>query len=111
MNYDLSDNETGVQTSKIEDSSDDTEGTFVDLVRTTAEQKKCIVCNRKRSSKTNNKFKRLSDKTIVDAYIKTSILIPFGCRICPHHLDVYGFLKKQCLGKPLQAIYFYLRRL
>ena len=66
---------------------------------------------RKRSSKTNNKFKRLSDKAIVDAYIKTSILITFGCRICPHHLDVYGFLKKQCLGKPLQAIYFYLRRL
>ena len=72
-------------------------GTFVDLVRTNASQKKCIVCNRKRCKK-NNKLKRISDKSVVDAYIKTSILIPFGCRACKYHLDAYGILKQDSLG-------------
>ena len=51
LNYDLSDNETGVQPSKIEDSSDDTEGTFVDLVRTTAEQKNSLCVTEKDQAK------------------------------------------------------------
>jgi hypothetical protein len=61
-------------------------------------QKKCVVCSKKRGKK-NNKLNRISDKSITDAYIQTSVLIPFGSRVCKIHLDEYGFLKKSCLGK------------
>ena len=86
-----------MEASEIEE-SEISIGTFVDLMGTNASQKKCIVCNRKRSKKNNNKLKRISDKSVVDAYIKTSILIPFGCRACKYHLDAYGILKQDSLG-------------
>jgi hypothetical protein len=66
-----------------------------------------VICNKKRGKK-NNKLHRISDKSINDAYIKTSILIPFGCRVCKIHLDEYGFLKKFCLGKRMVFSFFIL---
>lgn len=74
------------------------EATFVNIVRTNANQKKCVICNRTRYKKGNNKLTRITDKTVVDAYIKTSILIPFGCRSCGHHLEKNGFLNEESLG-------------
>lgn len=72
---------------------------FIDIVRTRATQNKCILCKRKRSTKSGKKFKRISDQSVIDAYIKTSILIPFGSRGCTHHFDSFGFLNKNSLGK------------
>ena len=72
---------------------------FVDIVRTNSSQKKCVVCNRKRLKNCGKKFERVSDQAIVDAYLKTSLLIPFDCRACKHHLDSFGFLKQNSLGK------------
>ena len=71
---------------------------YIDLARTNYTEKKCVVCSKKRGKK-NNKLNRISDKSITDAYIQTSVLIPFGSRVCKIHLDEYGFLKKSCLGK------------
>ena len=70
---------------------------FVDLVRTNYNNKKRTFCGKKRTTK-NNKLHRISDKIITDAYIKTSILIPFGSRSCKNNFDEYGNLDKSCLG-------------
>ena len=86
---------------------------YIDLARANYTEKKCVVCNKKRGKK-NNKLHRISDKSITDAYIKTSVLIPFGCRVCKIHLDEYGFLKKSCLGKRmvfLLLLYYILFKL
>ena len=45
---------------------------YIDLARTNYTEKKCVVCNKKRGKK-NNKLNRISDKSITDAYIKTSV--------------------------------------
>jgi hypothetical protein len=50
---------------------------YVGLARTSCNEKKCIFCCKKRGKK-NNKLHRISNKSISDAYIKTSILIPFN---------------------------------
>jgi hypothetical protein len=71
---------------------------YVDLARTSCNEKKCIFCCKKRGKK-NNKLHRISNKSISDAYIKTSILIPFNSRACRSHFDEYGYLKTSCLGK------------
>ena len=68
---------------------------YIDLARTNYTEKKCVVCSKK-CGKKNNKLNRISDKSITDAYIQTSVLIPFGSRVCKIHLDEYGFLKKSC---------------
>jgi hypothetical protein len=79
---------------------------YVDLARTNSTEKKCVICNKKRGKK-NNKLHRLSDKSVTDAYIKTSILIPFGSRACKIHVDENSFLEKSCLGITLFYIHFY----
>ena len=70
---------------------------YVDLARTICSEKKCMFCGKKRGKK-NNKLHRISNKSITDAYIKTSILIPFNSRACGSHFDEYGCLLKSCLG-------------
>ena len=70
---------------------------YVDLARTSCNEKKCVFCCKKRGKK-NNKLHRISNKSIMDAYIKKSILIPFNSRACRSHFDEYGYLLKSCLG-------------
>jgi hypothetical protein len=79
----------------IESSQD---AVFVDLARKNNSTKKCVICNKKRGKK-NNKLHRLTDTAVTDAYIKTSIFIPYGSRACKTHFDEYLYLKKSSLGK------------
>jgi hypothetical protein len=69
---------------------------FVNLARTEHSHKKCIICNKNPYGK---KLTRIRDQAIVDAYIKSSILIPFGSRLCSSHLNTFGFLNETSLGR------------
>ena len=54
---------------------------------------------------TNYKLHRINDKVVVDAYIKTSILIPFGSRACRIHFDEFEFLSKRYLGNLMDYLF------
>ena len=69
---------------------------YLDIARTNSSQKKCVICKAKRYK--SKKLKRIPKKAIIEAYLKTSILIQFGCRACVHHFDEFEFLKSRCLG-------------
>ena len=69
----------------------------MNLNRTTVNHKKCAICNKINGGKKNYKLHRINDKAVVDAYIKTSILIPLGSRACRIHFDEFGFLSKRYL--------------
>ena len=68
-NENATDDEIIFEATQLEESETNVVGTFVDLVRANASQKKCIICNRKRSTKRNNKLKRISDSSVFDVYI------------------------------------------
>ena len=55
---------------------------YVDIARPNASQKKCVICKVKRNK--NKKMKRIPQKAIFEAYLKTSILIQFGCHASLH---------------------------
>jgi hypothetical protein len=44
--------------------------------RTMASHKQCVVCKQKERMK----LRKLNDEAALDAYLKTNIFIPFGCR-------------------------------
>jgi hypothetical protein len=87
--------------SLTDDDGDDVDVTdddrvILNLARTDHSHKKCIICNKKPYDK---KLTRIRDEAIVDAYIKRSILIPFGSRLCLSHLNTFGFLNETSLGR------------
>jgi hypothetical protein len=43
-------------------------------------------------------LKRVSNKAIIEAYVKTGIMIQFGCRACVEHFNNSGFLKQNSLS-------------
>lgn len=67
----------------------------IDIQRTIASHKKCVVCYRKDSS---TKLRKVNDEAILDAYLKTSIFIPFDCRICSNHLDANNYLNDESIN-------------
>ena len=62
-----------------------------DIARTRASHKSCVVCQKK------CRLKRVSNRAILNAFLHTNILIPFGCRICKHHFDELGLIKPEAL--------------
>ena len=69
---------------------------YIDIARANASQQQCVICKRKRSVK--RKLKRISDKAIIESYVKTGIMIQFGCRSCAFHFTELGFLNQASLG-------------
>lgn len=67
----------------------------IDIQRTMASHKKCVVCYRKDSS---TKLRKLNDEAILDAYLKTNIFIPFNCRVCSYHFDEHNYLNDESIN-------------
>ena len=70
----------------------DHDAVYVDISKAGASQQQCVICNKKRCVK--KKFRRCSDKAIIESYIKTGLMIQFGCRACVHHFNELGSLKQ-----------------
>ena len=66
---------------------------FVNIARANSSEKQCVICKRKRGKR--KILKRLSNKAIIESYVKTGIMIQFGCRACLHHFNDSGFFNEQ----------------
>jgi hypothetical protein len=62
----------------------------VDLPRTKSSHKICVVCDRK-----NEKKKLISKAAIINAFLKSNILIPYGSRACKKHFNESNILKEE----------------
>ena len=44
------------------------------------------------------KLRKLNDEAVLDAYLKTNIFIPFGCRACSNHFDEQYYLNEESIN-------------
>ncbi|RNA36622.1 Vacuolar sorting-associated 13C [Brachionus plicatilis] len=68
----------------------------INIPRTGASHKKCVICNRL------NQYQNLtliSDEAVFHAYVHTGIIIPFKCRACPGHFNEIKLFKESVLQK------------
>lgn len=60
--------------------------------RTIASHKMCVICGEK-----HKKLKLVINRAILDCYLKTNILIPFGCRACGNHLNEFRLITEDSI--------------
>ena len=76
-------------------SSKNTEKTAVEINCAYGSHKRCVIC---KSARKNRKILRIPNKAILNCYLTTNIMIPFGCRACSHHFDEYKMLNNESVS-------------
>ena len=78
----------------------------VEIPRTKSSHKICVICN---SGKIQKKS-AISKMAVIDAYLKTSILIPYGSRSCTKHLNEFNYIKDEEINNlKIEKSYIYLK--
>lgn len=71
----------------------------LNIQSTSGSHSKCCVCGMKSSYFKSHHFKTVSQEAIIDAFIKTLVLIPKGSRCCLAHIDENGFLRESSIAE------------